>query len=284
MKLRIKLVLVAVTVLLMDVATADNWRTLTAPQPLPKAENQGSTEVKGADIHYKIYGSENHKTVALIHGGLGASEDFGGQISALSEVYRVVAIDSRGHARSSEGDVPITYHQMALDVLAVMDNLRIASATIVGWSDGGVLGLELGVNFPERVDGLFLIGTYYMASGSRSTIARDDLANAYMEHAEKQYRAISSTPDNYKEFSEKLYPMWQAGPNLSDQQLMSISMPTIIAHGVYDEFINENHARRMAELIPGAEFWLIDNASHFVMWQQPEVVNAAILEFMKSLQ
>ena len=77
--------------------------------------------------------------------------------------------------------------------------------------------------------------------------------------------------------------MWQAGPNFTDQQLKSISAPTIIAQGVYDEFIYENHARQMAELIPGAEFWLIDNASHFPMWQQPEAVNGAILKFLESL-
>lgn len=216
----------------------------------------------------------------LLHGGLGAIDDFGGQIQALSAAHRVLAIDSRGHGRSSEGELQISYHRMGLDVIAVMNTLNIRSATIVGWSDGGIIGLDIGINFPDRIDGLFLIGAYYLASGGRPSIQNDNLMAAYFKRAEKQYMAISPTPDNFKEFSSKLLEMWRLEPNYSEAQLRALTMPTIVAQGAYEEAIDEGHARRMAELIPAAEFWLIENASHFAMWQQPDVVSAKILDFM----
>ena len=75
----------------------DGWRTLSAPQPLPAPESTGQVEVNGASIHFTLYGSGNADAVLLLHGGLGAAEDFGGQIEALAAAYKVVAIDSRGH-------------------------------------------------------------------------------------------------------------------------------------------------------------------------------------------
>ena len=78
----------------------------------------------GRKFTTKIYGLSNRKTVILLHGGLGAAEDFGGQITALSNAHKVVAIDSRGHGRSTEGDKPINYNLIALDVIAVMDSPR----------------------------------------------------------------------------------------------------------------------------------------------------------------
>ena len=250
---------------------------------LPAADQRDSATVNGASIHYRIFGADNAQSVVLLHGGLGAIEDFGGQVAALAEKLKIVAIDSRGHGRSSEGDLPISYHQMALDVVGVMDHLDIDTAAIVGWSDGGVISLDISLNFPERVDGQFLIGTYYSLSGTRPSVANDDLMAAYIGHAAAQYQAISATPEYFEEFSAKVIAMWQSEPNYTEQQMRSIAAPTFVAHGAYEEAIDETHARHMADLIPNADFWLIDNASHFAMWQQTEAVNAAIIEFVEGL-
>ena len=74
--------------------------------------------------------------------------------------------------------------------------------------------------------------------------------------------------------------MWGSQPAYTEMQLAGIAVPFLIAAGVYEEAIDEAHTKRMAELIPGAQLLLIDNASHFAHWQQPEVVNEAILAFL----
>ena len=258
----------------------DGWRTLTAPQPLPAPESTGNVEVNGANLHYALYGSGNADAVLLLHGGLGAAEDFGGQIEALAATYKVIAIDSRGHGRSTDDDQPYGYHLMASDAMGVMDSLGVDKAAVVGWSDGGNIGLDLAINNPGRLTKVFALGANYQTSGIRPTAFHDALIGAYVGHTAAQYARISPTPDAWEAFSGKVFAMWGGQPAYTDEQLAGIAVPFMIAAGVYEEAIDEAHTKRMAELIPGAQLLLIGNASHFAHWQQVEAVNNAILEFL----
>ena len=258
----------------------DGWRTLTAPQPLPAPESTGNVAVNGANLHYALYGSGNADAVLLLHGGLGAAEDFGGQIEALAATYKVIAIDSRGHGRSTDDDQPYGYHLMASDVMGVMDSLGVDKAAVVGWSDGGNIGLDLAINNPGRLTKVFALGANYQTSGIRPSAFHDALVGAYVGHTAAQYARISPTPDAWEAFSGKVFAMWGGQPAYTDEQLAGIAVPFMIAAGVYEEAIDEAHSKRMAELIPGAQLLLIGNASHFAHWQQVEAVNNAILEFL----
>ena len=258
----------------------DGWRTLSTPEPLPEAESTGRVDVNGASIHYALYGSGNADAVLLLHGGLGAAEDFGSQIAALAAAYKVVAIDSRGHGRSTDDDQAYGYHLMASDVMGVMDSLGIDKAAVVGWSDGGNIGLDMAINNPDRLTKVFALGANYQTSGVRPSVFNDALVGIFVGQAAAQYARISPTPDNFEAFSGKVFEMWGSQPAFTEEQLSGIGVPFVIAAGVYEEAIDENHTRRMAELIPGAELLLIDNASHFAQWQRPEAVNEAILAFL----
>ncbi len=258
----------------------DGWRTLSTPQPLPAAESTGHVEVNGARIHYALYGSGNADAVLLLHGGLGAAEDFGGQIEALAAAYKVVAIDSRGHGRSTDDEQPYGYHLMASDVMGVMDSLGIDEAAVVGWSDGGNIGLDMAINNPDRLTRVFALGANYQTSAVRPSVFNDALIGDFVGHAAAQYARISPTPDNFEAFSGKVFEMWGSQPAFTEEQLSGIGVPFLVAAGVYEEAIDEAHTKRMAELIPGAQLLLIDNASHFAHWQQPQAVNEAILVFL----
>src|SRR5262249_11941461 len=108
------------------------WQTLPVPPAMPRANAQGTVEVGGARIVYAVYGKG--PPVVLLHGGMGNSDHFGFQLPALVDRFQVIAIDSRGQGRSTKGSLPITYDQMAVDVLAVLDQLAIQRASVVGWS------------------------------------------------------------------------------------------------------------------------------------------------------
>ena len=261
-------------------AAGDGWRTLTPPRPLPAPEAADTVQVNGAVIHYALYGSGNQKAVLLLHGGLGAAEDFGGQVDALAERYKVVAIDSRGHGRSTDDDQPYGYHLMASDVMGVMDSLGIDKAAVVGWSDGGNIGLDMAIHNPDRLTRVFALGANYRTDALRPSASSDALVGAYVGHAAAQYARISPTPDAWKSFAGKVFAMWSEQPAYTDEQLEGIAVPFVIAAGVYEEAIDEAHTKRMAELIPDAQLLLLGNASHFAHWQQVEAVNAAILEFL----
>ena len=260
--------------------TADNWRQLTPPRPLPPPEATETVELGEVSLHCATYGSGKPGSVLMLHGGLGAAEDFGGQISAIAEHHRVIAIDSRGHGRSTDCDEAFGYDLLASDVMRVMDALALDSAAIVGWSDGGNIALQIAIHNRDRLTKAFALGANYHISALRPSAFTDDLIGAYVAHAAAQYAEISPTPDAWETFSGKVFAMWGSQPDFSEDQLAGISTPFMIAAGVYEEAIDEAHTKRMAELIPGAQLLLIENASHFAQWQQVDAVNAAILEFL----
>ena len=261
---------------------ADGWRGPSAPQPLPEPEESGFLDIDGARIHYGVHGPGDADPVLLLHGGLGAAEDFGGQVDALRESHRVFAIDSRGHGRSTTDGQPFGYALLSRDVLGAMDRLGLENAAVVGWSDGGNIGLHLAINHPDRLTRLFALGANYSTSGIRPSLFGDALCGAYVGHSAAQYARISPTPDSFEELSAGVMAMWGTEPEYSEEDLGRISTPTLIAAGVYEEAIEETHTRRLAELIPNAELLLIENASHFAHWQQVETVNKAILDFLGS--
>ncbi|WP_144408407.1 alpha/beta fold hydrolase, partial [Devosia psychrophila] len=98
---------------------------------------------------------------------MGNAGNFGHQVPAFVDAgYRVIAIDSRGHGRSGWDGTPFSYVQFTEDVLAVLDQLRIERAAVVGWSDGAFTGLALARAHPERVAGVFFFACNVDASGA----------------------------------------------------------------------------------------------------------------------
>ena len=144
----------------------------------------------------------------------------------------------------------------------------------------GNIGLDLAIHNPDLLTKVFALGAYNQTSGIRPTAFHDALIGAYVGRAAAQYAEISPTPDAWEAFSGKEFAMWGSQPAYTDEQLAGITVPFMIAAGVYEEAIDEAHSRRMAELIQGAQLLLIGNSSHLAHWQQVEAVNTAILDFL----
>jgi alpha-beta hydrolase superfamily lysophospholipase len=121
------------------------WHTLPLPPAMPAAATTGRVAVGKAQIYVATYGAPDAPggPVVLLHGGMGSGEQFGAQLPALLPRHHVIVIDARGHGRSTLGTGALGYHTMAGDVVAVLDQLGVDAAAIVGWSDGGVVALDL---------------------------------------------------------------------------------------------------------------------------------------------
>jgi len=257
---------------------AEIWKTLPAPLPAPIAKATGYAKVNGAEIYYAIYGSG--EPLILLHGGLGNTDYWGGQIAAFSAKYKVINIASRGHGRSTRDDQAYSYQLMASDVLAVMDALSIKKASIVGWSDGGIIGIDIAINHPDRLVKLFAFGANFNPSGVKPTVETDAVFGAYVERAAADYSRLSKTPKQFDEFVAQISEMWAKQPNFTPEQLQSIQVPVAVADGEYDEAIKLEHTKQMASLIPGSTLILLPNLSHFAMWQDPEAFNTAVLKYL----
>ena len=259
------------------------WQTLPKFAPMPKADESGMAPVNDIQMYYAIYGAANPGVpVLMLHGGLGHSDVWGYQIPALTAAgYKVVVADSRGHGRSTRSAQPYGYGLMASDVAALLDHLKIPKAAIIGWSDGGIIGLDMAMNHADKVSKVFAFGANTQVSGLRDDIANSAVFNKYIEDIGQDYKRLSPTPTEYDAFVAQISEMWATQPDYKPEQLATIKVPVTIADGEHDEAIRQEHNKEMAEQIPGAKLNILPGVSHFAFLQKPEEFNAAVLEFLK---
>jgi pimeloyl-ACP methyl ester carboxylesterase len=259
-------------------AQSERWMTLPPTPSLPAPQESGTAEVNGASIWYAVFGSG--APVVLLHGGLANANYWGGQVPALAQKYRVIAIDSRGHGRSTRSAAPYGYELMASDVLGVMDKLGIAKAAIVGWSDGAIIGLSLAMSHPGRVDRLFAFAANSDPSGVKD-VDKSPVFQQFIARAEKEYEALSATPKGYKTFVEEIGGMWAKQPNWTKTDLAKIGVPTWIVDGDRDEAIERTNTEFMAAVIPKAGLLMQPEVSHFSMLQDPAQFTSDVLRFLE---
>jgi formyltetrahydrofolate-dependent phosphoribosylglycinamide formyltransferase len=242
---------------------------------LPSPATTGAVAHDGARLWYATFGAG--PPVILLHGGLGHSGNWGHQVPALVAAgYRAVVIDSRGHGRSTRDARPYTYQSLAADVLAVMDELGIGRAALVGWSDGACAALVLADQAPERVTGVLFFACNMDPSGTKPFEMTPVVERCFNRHV-KDYAALSATPDAFEAFSAAVGTMQRSEPNYTAADLARIRVPTTILLGEHDEFITRAHAEYLARTIPGAAFVLLPDVSHFAPLQRPGQFNAAML-------
>ena len=99
----------------------------------------------------------------------------------------------------------------------------------------------------------------------------------------KDYAQLSTTPDQFDEFSNAVGLMQRTQPNYSADELAQISVPVAIVHSEHDEFIKREHADYLAQSIPQAEFILLPDVSHFAPLQRPEQFNRTMLSFFSKV-
>jgi len=267
---------------LLPARAAEPWEMLPPTPAAIPASRSGQAAVNGINIHYAVYGqAQNQGTpVILLHGGLANADYWGNQVKALMPGHMVVVMDSRGHGRSTRDARPFGYDLMADDVVALMDELKIARADIVGWSDGGIIGLDLALRHKDRVDKIFAFAANSVTSGVKDGVEKNPTFAAYIERAGKEYEALSATPKAYDAFVTEISKMWAEQPNWSDAQLQTITAPVWIVDGDHDEAIKREHTEYLAATIPHAGLLILPNASHFAFLQDPELFNQALLRFL----
>lgn len=254
----------------------------TGPPTLPDGGQRGWVEHDGARLWYAAYGAG--LAVVLLHGGLGHGGNWGYQIPALlANGYRAIVIDSRGHGRSTTDDRPYAYKRMSSDVNAVLDELRIEKAAIVGWSDGATIGWFLAAAAPARVAGLFFYGSNLDMNGVKDPFDPSPLVNRCFSRHARDYKALSSTPDGFGPFVEAVTRMMQSEPNLSAEELAAMPVRVAIVRGEHDEFIKADHSEYLARTIPRADLIVLRDLSHFAPLQRPEAFNETMLSFLREI-
>ncbi|MGN6479061.1 alpha/beta fold hydrolase [Luteibacter sp.] len=246
--------------------------------PLPVPVLEGRLEHAGDTLWYGVFGTG--KPVVLLHGGMGSSENWAYLIPELvAHGYQAIAIDSPGQGRSRWGGGPFSYRGMAHQVMAILDELGMARAAIVGWSDGADTGLVLADIAPERVSRLFFFACNVDPGGVKP-FEFTPVIGRILENHRSTYARLSPHPERFDEVFEAVQAMQSTQPDYTSAQLATINVPTVVALGEADEFIRLDHAEYLARALPNATFRLLPDVTHFAPLQRPALFNAAVLEFL----
>ncbi|MGO9543985.1 MAG: alpha/beta fold hydrolase [Rhodomicrobium sp.] len=257
---------------------AERWQTVPVPPPMPPAAESGYAPVNGIKMYYAVYGQGD--PILLIHGGLANADDWANQVIALSKSHEVIVADSRGHGRSTRTADPIGYDLMASDYLALLDYLKIRKTALVGWSDGGIIGIDIALHHPERLTKLFAQAANVTTDGVKPDTMQTPTFSGFVAKAGEDYKRMSPTPGDCAAFVAEINKMWDTEPNWTKEQLSKIRVPTAIVLGDHDEAIKRDHTEYMASAIPGAKLIILKDVSHFAMLQDPEGYNKAIVGFL----
>ncbi len=237
-------------------------------------------ELRGIRMYVEEHG--HGPALLLLHGGAGNGRQFARQIPAFQDHYRLVIPDACGQGRTTDRPGPLTYHDMAEDVIALMDRLQIPAARVVGWSDGGVIGLDLAIHHPDRISHLVTFGANFSPDGVNAGArawADTATAAAFGTDTEKGYRRLSPEPDHYRDVMTKIIALWHTQPNFTAAELDRIRARTMIVAGEHD-LIRREHTEALARAIPGAKLWIVPRASHGVMIERADEVNPVVLDFL----
>ena len=253
------------------------WETIPDPAPLSHADSSGIAKVNGIDIYYETHGKSG-PWIIFLHGGLGSALAWGNQVPAFAAHNRVLLIESRGHGRSSWDGKPITYEAMASDVVGVMDQLGIAKADLVGWSDGAIIALIMGIDHSDHVNKIVSDAANTDPEGVDTSVFDKPPYSLPSDRDEKTYKTLSPTPDRWEAFSSAINTMWADEPHITDR-LGKITVPVLVMAGDHD-LIFPAHTKMIADSIPGAKLVIVPDAAHFIVWQQPEAFNKSVKAFL----
>ena len=224
----------------------------------------------------------------LIHGFGGTPEsDFAGQLPMLRRRYRVIAPHLHGYGRSTHRTAyTLTfYHDDGADLAALLDRLHIERTLVVGFSDGGIVGLLLAAHYPQRVIALAVMGAQPTINEQNTAAIRhwllekplpeDWQAELAALHGDPYWRAL---PSMYVKGQDALVAA--GGIIISDAELARIHCPTLIMHGKRDRIVPASYASILHEKIAGSKMVLFD-AGHAAHLRCEQEYTTTVTDFLR---
>jgi len=226
-------------------------------------------DVGNSDVYYETYGNESRPPLVLIHGNGGSIASMRCQIIHFTREYYVVVADNRTHGKSGDSD-HLTYEQITDDYAAILDELSLDSVYVLGQSDGGIVGLLLAINYPQKVRKL--VAAVPNLWPGRSAIADWEL------ELSKEYRAridsmilIGDTTRDWR--NEKLHMNLMVNePHIPLTDLETISCPVMVVTSD-DDIIKPRHILEIFEHIRNAHLFVMPGATHFMLRDEFELFN-----------
>ena len=126
-------------------------------------ESKGYANVNGVELYYEVHGEG--PPLIMLHGGVTPSEMYGVPLTEMAKTHQVIALHYQGHGLSKDSERPWSFEAFADDVVALMDHLGIDKASVMGYSSGAQVALQVAIRHPQVVDKLIVISTAFRNDG-----------------------------------------------------------------------------------------------------------------------
>jgi pimeloyl-ACP methyl ester carboxylesterase len=229
-------------------------------------------DIRGFKMYCETYGEG--QPLLIIHGCGGSIADWTNQLPYFDKKYKVIIADSRAQGKSADKGDSLSYEMMADDYAALLDMMKIDSAYVIGWSDGGINGLLLSIRHPKKVKKLAITG----ANLSPDTSA---VYPEVINLIRPQYDMLKNKKDRteMEKTGWKLVQLLLDNPHIPLTDINKIKCPTLVIGGDHD-VIKEEHTMLIYKNIPNAYLWILPNSGHSTPLVYKDEFNKVVDDFL----
>ncbi|HMB91116.1 MAG TPA: alpha/beta hydrolase [Rhodothermales bacterium] len=250
--------------------------------------------MNGLEIYYEIHGTG--QPLVLLHGAFSAiGTSFGTVLPALAESRQVVAFEMQAHGRTADIDRPLSYEDMADDVVAALRHLGIEQADVFGYSMGAGITLQVAIRHPEMVRKLVLASVTYRLDGLHPGLmdGLGEMTSDIMVGSpwHEEYMRIAPRPEDFDTLFAKKTEMDRGIKDMAAETIQMIKAPTLLIIGDSD-IIRLEHAVEMFRLLgggimgdtpaglPNSQLAILPGTSHVTLVQRAELLLAILPPFL----
>lgn len=218
----------------------------------------------GVELEYQVSGSG--EPLLLLHGfGSCIDDSWGALIPELAKSHRVIAVNMRGHGRSTPLTSRFTHGQSAEDIKGLLDALGVQKVRAIGYSSGGMTLLHLATRYPDRLEKMVIVGATSHFGEQARTIMRAVADRGLPPFVQDQFERCSPQgTEQAKELARQFGAFKDSHDDMAftPADLATIKADTMIVHGDRDDFFPVDIPAAMYKAIPKARLWIVPDGGH----------------------
>ena len=255
------------------------------------------SKINDIEMSYYTLGDKNKYPLIFLHGALVFTDYYNDLIEDLSKEYYIIAIDIRGHGRTTIGNNSFSFTQISNDIIQLLDQLEINEFNLVGHSLGGIILLYLSKDYPNRINKGVSIASLYHYNGidfnndKFKFFTQDGFrkekglySNFILKVIDKSDHRIGEF-DKYKKIKVILSETDSViYPNHTTLDLNKIETPILVFVAEKDKLIKPSHTIEMSEELINSEYIIIKNANHdriVIGGKYRKLISTNIFDFLK---
>ncbi len=253
----------------------------------------GYAPVNGINMYYEVHGGG--EPVVLLHGAfMTITSNWDGWIGELSKTRKVIAVEMQGHGRTADIPRDFTSENLADDVAALLNYLKIPRADLIGYSMGGEVAMQCAIRHPDKVRKAVIMSSTFRSDGmvggafeSISKLTADDFKGSPIE---AEYKKLSPTPDYFPKFVQHIVATASKSYDFGADNLKATKAPMFFIHGDADG-VRLAHVAEMFRLKGGethgdmgprstSRLAILPNTTHVTLMQRMPIIVPMVNDFL----